>query len=67
MEVVEWSARLARKQAFGVRRLPAPLSMMHIPPKAIVGTSKKVKQIAQKDASTNILLISYIVFAVEPQ
>ena len=28
--VVEWSARLARKRAFGVRRLLAPLSMMHI-------------------------------------
>ena len=29
-EVVEWSARLARKRAFRVRRLLAPLSMMHI-------------------------------------
>ena len=31
MEVVEWSARLARKRAFRVRRLLAPLSMMRIP------------------------------------
>ena len=31
MEVVEWSARLARKQAFRVRRLLLPLSMMHTP------------------------------------
>ena len=30
MEVVEWSARLARKRAFRVRCLLAPLSMMHI-------------------------------------
>ena len=30
MEVVEWSARLARKRAFRVRRLLAPLSMMHV-------------------------------------
>ena len=30
MEVVEWTARLARKQAFRVRRLLTPLSMMHI-------------------------------------
>ena len=30
MEVVEWSARLARKQVLRVRRLLAPLSMMHI-------------------------------------
>ena len=30
MEVVEWSARLARKLRFRVRRLLAPLSMMHI-------------------------------------
>ena len=29
--LVEWSARLAWKRAFGVRRLLAPLSMMHIP------------------------------------
>ena len=29
-EVVEWSARLARKRAFRVRCLLAPLSMMHI-------------------------------------
>ena len=27
---IEWSARLARKRAFRVRRLLAPLSMMHI-------------------------------------
>ena len=26
----KWLARLARKRAFGVRRLLAPLSMMHI-------------------------------------
>ena len=31
MEVVEWSARLARKRAFRVRRLLTSLSMMHIP------------------------------------
>ena len=31
MEVVEWSARLPRKGAFRIRRLLAPLSMMHIP------------------------------------
>ena len=31
MEVVEWSARLARKRTFRVRRLLAPLSMMYIP------------------------------------
>ena len=30
IEVVEWSARLARKRAYGVRRLLAPLSKMHI-------------------------------------
>ena len=30
MEVVERSARLARKRAFRVRCLLAPLSMMHI-------------------------------------
>ena len=30
MEVVEWSARLARKRVFRVRRLLAPSSMMHI-------------------------------------
>ena len=29
-EVVEWSARLARKRVFRVRRLLAPSSMMHI-------------------------------------
>ena len=29
-EVVEWSARRTRKRAFQVRRLLAPLSMMHI-------------------------------------
>ena len=29
-QVVEWSARLARKRAFRVRRLLTPLSMMHI-------------------------------------
>ena len=28
--VVEWSARLARKRVFRVRRLLAPSSMMHI-------------------------------------
>ena len=31
IKVVEWSARLARKRAFRVRRLLAPLSMMRIP------------------------------------
>ena len=31
IEVVEWSARLARKRAIRVRCLLAPLSMMHIP------------------------------------
>ena len=31
MEVVEWSARLARKRVFRVRRLLAPISMMRIP------------------------------------
>ena len=30
MEVVEWSARLARKRAFRVWRLLAPSSMMHV-------------------------------------
>ena len=30
MEVVEWSARLARKRAFRARRLLAPSSMMHV-------------------------------------
>ena len=30
MKVVEWSARLARKRVFRVRRLLAPLSMIHI-------------------------------------
>ena len=30
LEVVEWSARLARKRAFRVGRLLASLSMMHI-------------------------------------
>ena len=30
IEVVKWPARLARKRAFRVRRLLAPLSMMHI-------------------------------------
>ena len=30
MEVVEWSAHLAMKRAFRVRRLLAPLSMKHI-------------------------------------
>ena len=30
MEVVEWSARLARKRVLRVRRLLAPSSMMHI-------------------------------------
>ena len=30
MEVVEWSARLARKRALRVRCLLAPLSMMHL-------------------------------------
>ena len=30
MEVVEWSARLARKREIRVRRLLAPSSMMHI-------------------------------------
>ena len=30
MEVVEWSARLARKRAFRVRRLLAPLSLIHM-------------------------------------
>ena len=29
-EVVEWSARLARKRAFRVRRQLAPSSMMHV-------------------------------------
>ena len=44
MEVVEWSARLARKRAFRVRRLPAPLSMMHILLKYIKKKKKKKQE-----------------------
>ena len=48
--VVEWSAHLAGKQAFRIRRPLAKLSMMHI----LYFYNKKNKEIAEKTSDEDV-------------